>query len=118
MKSRQHLLLLFIIILLIIVAGVSSNNIDSIIARGTKIDSIGHIIGFFLLTGVLHAVVKLPLINLSICLVIYAGLTELGQLYLGFRNGELSDFISDLVGIALFVAFKWLFIVFGKQKTI
>ena len=116
MKSRQPLLILFIIILLIIALGVSSNNIDSIIERGTKIDSIGHILGFFLLTGILHSVIKLPLINLSICLIIYAGLTELGQLYLGFRNAELCDFIADLVGIALYVGCKWLFIIFGKQK--
>ena len=41
-------------------------------------------------------------------MVFYGAVTELSQLYLGFRNGEISDFIADVLGISLYMAIKWL----------
>jgi len=116
MKSQQHLLLLLIFIFIAIFVSLISNDLKAIIFRSTQIDSIGHLIGFFILAWFLNGVFKYPVISLSICLIFYAALTELGQLYLGFRNGEISDFIADLVGIALFVGVKWLKMYFGKKS--
>jgi len=74
-------------------------------------------IGFFILAWLLHGIFKFPVLSISICLVFYAALTELGQLYLGFRNGEISDFIADIVGITLFIGIKWLRMVYGKNTV-
>ncbi|MEW6990103.1 VanZ family protein [Colwelliaceae bacterium 6441] len=89
---------------------------QAIIKRSTQTDSIGHIISFFMLTWLLSGVFKFPIFNLGTCLVLYAALTELGQLYLGFRNGEISDFLADVFGIALFMMIKWLRIVFLTKE--
>jgi VanZ family protein len=108
MKSCQHLLLLLTFILIAILVSIIAHDFKAIVFRGTQLDSIGHLIGFFILIWFLHGVLKFPLLNVFICLVLYAALTELGQLYLGFRNGEISDFIADLVGMSFFVMIKWL----------
>ncbi len=52
---------------------------------------------------------------LTIALIFYAALSELGQYYLGFRNGEMKDFIADLFGIFMFVLLKWVWLVYGKK---
>ena len=117
MKSRQHLLLLLTFILITIFVSIIALDFKAIIFRGTQLDSIGHFIGFFILIWFLNGVLKFPLVNIFICLILYAALTELGQFYLGFRNGEISDFIADIVGISFFVIIKWLKLVyFNKHK--
>lgn len=68
-----------------------------------EIDFIGHFLGFFFLTFLIKSLIKLPLFNLAICLIVYSALTEVSQYYLGFRNGEFRDFIADALGIGLFV---------------
>jgi len=50
-------------------------------------------------------------------LIFYAALTEIGQSFLGYRSGELGDFIADIVGISLFVLAKWLYLRFFRKKT-
>ena len=99
------------VVLIIFIVSVSAyfifDELRAVVFRGTQIDSIGHIISFFLLTWLLNGIVKLPLINCVITISIYAAFTELGQYYLGFRNGEISDFFADLVGIALFAILRW-----------
>lgn len=90
--------------------------VRAIIVRGTQLDSIGHIVSFFLLTSLVIGVAKLPLVNSIITLSLYAALTELGQYYLGFRNGEVSDFFSDLFGIALFMFLKLCFAQYKKNS--
>lgn len=117
MKSRQHLLLLLIFIFFAIVVSLLSNDFRAILFRSTRIDSIGHFIGFFLLTWFLNGVVKIPLVQLLFVLFLYAALTEIGQYYLGFRNGEISDFIADVVGICLYAVIKWVKVVYGKPKV-
>lgn len=112
MKSQHHLLFLLIFLLLLLSVNLLSHDLKAIIFRGTQIDSIGHMIGFFILPWFLHGVFRFPVINLSLCLVFYAALTELAQLYLGFRNAEFSDFLADIVGITCFVAVKWLKVVY------
>jgi len=82
----------------------------------TKIDTLGHFIGFFCLTWILNGLVKIPLLNLAWCLVLYSALTEVGQYYLGFRNGEFRDFVADIIGIGLYVFIKWLVVVYSKKR--
>ena len=118
MKSRQHLLFLLILILAIIVFSFLTNDFKSLILSGTRIDTVGHFIGFFLLTWFLNVVIKLSMTELFFALLVYAALTEVGQFYLGFRNGEVSDFIADVIGISLYAFIKWLIVVYGKQQKI
>ena len=116
MKSQQHLLLLLICLTLGIVVSLLAHDWAAIVFRSTQIDSIGHLIGFFTLTWFLHGVFKFPLVNIAITLVFYGGLTELAQWHLGFRNGELSDFLADVAGVTLFVALKWLKVVYFDKR--
>ena len=116
MKSRHHLLFLLLVILSFTLVFIS-DDLRNLILTTTGIDSIGHIISFFGLTWILSSFVKLPLMNTAICLVFYGALSELGQYYLGFRNGEFRDFIADIIGILLFVLLKWCSIVYGKRHA-
>lgn len=117
MKYLHHLLF-FLVILLSAVMVTLSEDVRTIVFQLTKIDSIGHFIGFFCLTWVLSSLLKLPLFNLALCLVLYSALTEVGQYYLGFRNGEFRDFVADIIGIGLFVLIKWFVVVYGKKEKI
>jgi len=49
-------------------------------------------------------------------LIFYAALTEVGQSFLGYRSGELGDFIADIIGISLFVLTKWLYLRFFRKN--
>lgn len=117
MKSRYHLLLFLIIITLVAITYHLSAEFRSMVFRGTQIDSIGHMIGFFGLTWILHSVLKLPLINIILTMIFYSALTELGQYYLGFRSAELSDFFSDIMGITTFGAFRWAILVYQNKQA-
>lgn len=117
MKSQQHLLLFLVFLILVIFTSLVSHDLQAIWFRGTRLDSIGHMVGFFGLTWLLQGVFKFPLIPLSMCLIFYAALTEIGQWYLGYRNAEMSDFIADVVGITAFVALKWLKIMYFTNKA-
>jgi len=116
MHSRHLLLLILITIIAISIGSFISDEVHKVLIRATEIDSIGHFLSFFSLTWLLNSLFKFPLLNLSICLIFYAALTEIGQFYLGFRNGEISDFFADVVGISLFVFLKWSIIVYGGKK--
>jgi len=117
MKNLQRLLILLIVVSLAILVGVAKSDVNTFLTRLTRLDSIGHIIGFFLLAWFLFATLKLSTINLSICLVFYGALTEIGQVYLGFRNGEVSDFIADIIGISLFVLMRWAIMIYSNKET-
>jgi len=112
-KARHHFLFLFAIISLVILLLYSDvllcAEIRKIIFRFPKIDTIGHFITFFSLTWVVHSIIKLPLQVTVITLVFYAALSELGQAYLGFRTGEFTDFLADVVGIVTFALLKYLY---------
>lgn len=108
MKIQQRLTLLLIFISSIMLFTFTFFEAEHIIKVSMEIDFIGHFIGFFFLTWFLHTKLSLPLINIGLCMVFYGAVTELSQLYLGFRNGEISDFIADVLGISLYMAIKWL----------
>lgn len=113
-----HHLLFFLIILVSALMLTLSEDVRSLVFQYTRIDSIGHFIGFFCLAWFLNSLLKFPLFNLALCLVLYSALTEVGQYYLGFRNGEFRDFIADIVGIGLFVVIKWAVVVYGRKETV
>ena len=117
MKSRHHLLF-FLVMILITISIVNFSSLRSLLIEHTKIDSIGHLIGFFFLMWILHSLIKLPLLNSAICVIFYGALSEVGQYYLGFRNGELRDFVADIIGVLLFVLLKWMSMVYGKKQPI
>lgn len=117
MKSRYHLFILTIIVILFFCLYFSSADFRRIAFRSTEIDSIGHIISFFCLTWVLHSILKLPLFNTMLTVAFYGVLTELGQYYLGFRSAQVSDFISDLIGIALFAIIRWSILMYRNRSS-
>ncbi|XQW84364.1 VanZ family protein [Thalassotalea piscium] len=116
MNRYYQLLIILVLFIVSISAYFLVDDLRVIISRGTQIDSIGHLTSFFLLTWLLNGIAKFPLINCMLTLSFYAALTELGQYYLGFRNGEISDFFADLVGIALFSILRWGFIIYRQNK--
>jgi VanZ family protein len=117
MKSRYHLSILAIIVTLFFCLYFSLDGFRRIVFRSTEIDSIGHIISFFALAWVLHSILKLPLLNTMLTVAFYGALTELGQYYLGFRNGELSDFISDIIGVTLFGIIRWSILMYRNRSS-
>ena len=74
--------------------------------RLPEIDLIGHYFGFLLLAAFVQLQLRLRLLTCVIGMSCYAGITELVQAYLGFRNGAWDDFIADLLGIASFGLIK------------
>jgi VanZ family protein len=119
-KIRHHLAF-FIVILLAAILLFFSNELSiptelkKIVFRSPKIDTIGHFIGFFILAWLIHSWVKLTLVETFITLSFYGALSELGQYYLGFRNGEFSDFFADIGGISLFILLKLLYLTYKKR---
>ncbi|MFT6918214.1 MAG: VanZ family protein [Cognaticolwellia sp.] len=117
MKSRYHLSILATIVMLFFCFYFSSEGLRRMVFRSTEIDSIGHVISFFCLTWVLHSILKLPLFNTMLTVAFYGILTELGQYYLGFRSAQVSDFISDLIGIALFGVIRWAILIYRNRSS-
>lgn len=105
-KKNHHLLLLFCIIFIAIIFSFIPGFNEQLV-ENTKIDTIGHFIGFFLLTWLIRALVKLPISVIAMTLIFYAAASELGQAYLGFRNGEFTDFVADIMGIGSFIFIHW-----------
>ncbi len=116
MKSRYHLSILTVLVMIFFTLYFSSDEFRRLVFRSTQIDSIGHIIGFFGLTWVLHSILKLPLFNTMLTVTFYGALTEIGQFYLGFRSGEFNDFFSDLVGTALFGIIRWSILMYRNRS--
>lgn len=117
MKSRYHLSILTMMIILFFCLYFSFSDFRRLVFRSTDIDSIGHIISFFGLTWVLHSILKLPLFNTMLTVAFYGGLTELGQYYLGFRNGEFKDFFFDIVGMTLFALIRWSILMYRNRSA-
>ena len=53
----------------------------------------------------------------ALTLSFYAALTEIGQYYLGFRNGEFRDFVADVMGIIIFIFLYWLYQICVKKNV-
>jgi len=114
-KARHHLIFFILIITSAILLFFSSelllpDAIKKLIFRSPAIDTIGHFIGFFVLTWLVASILKLSLLSTLFTLSFYAALSELGQYYLGFRNAEFSDFFADIAGISLYIFLKYTFL--------
>lgn len=115
MKAQHHLTFFILILAGAILLFFSSDlllpeEIKKFVFRSPKIDTIGHFIGFFVLTWLVSSILKLSLLSSLFTLSLYAALSELGQYYLGFRNAEVSDFLADIVGISLYVFLKYAYL--------
>ncbi|TMM46010.1 VanZ family protein [Colwellia ponticola] len=119
MNARQHyyfFISVFIVSSLLLVAhSFVPDSWRKIIFQFPAIDTIGHLTSFFILTWVSHSVIKLSLPLCLMLLTFYAALTEVSQSLLGYRQGELGDFLADVLGICLFVLVKWLYFSFFKK---
>ncbi len=115
MKARHHLTFFMLILLGASLLFFSSElllpeAIKKLVFRSPQIDTIGHFIGFFVLTWLVSSVIKLSLLNSLFTLFFYAALSELGQYHLGFRNGEFSDFFADITAISLYIFLKYTYL--------
>lgn len=122
MKKRHHLTFFLLVITGATLLFFSSelllpDELKKIVFRSPQIDTIGHFISFFILAWLMHSLIKLTLIETFITLSFYGALSELGQFYLGFRNGEFSDFFADIAGICLFILLKWFYLLYKKKLT-
>ncbi len=120
MRARQHyyffITVSIISILLLFAHEFLPDPLRKRLFQFPALDTIGHLTSFFILTWVSHSIIKLPL---SICmplLIFYGALTEIGQSFLGYRSGQLGDFIADIIGISLFVLTKWLYLRFFRKN--
>ena len=64
-------------------------------------DKIAHGSAFFVLTWLFILGWRLPVLPGFLLLALYAGSTEIGQLFLPYRSGSLADWAADLLGIGL-----------------
>ena len=115
MKARHHLIFFILIASCAILLFFSSElllpeEIKKLVFRSPQIDTIGHFIGFFILTWLVSSILQLSLFSSLFTLNFYAALSELGQYYLGFRNAEFSDFFADIAGIALYIFLKYTYL--------
>ena len=122
MKTRHHLTFFILIISAAVLLFFSSelllpDPLKKIVFRSPQIDTIGHFISFFILAWLVHSLIKLTLVETSIALSFYGALSELGQYYLGFRNGEFSVFFADIAGIFLFILLKLLYRFYKKSHS-
>ncbi|SES95435.1 VanZ family protein [Thalassotalea agarivorans] len=102
-KKQNQSLLLKGNILLVIALIVFAWALDVPAETFKALDTVGHFVGFLVLTAVCHYFTRIPLTTLVICLICYAALTELSQYYLGFRNGEVRDVIANIFGICSYI---------------
>ncbi len=119
MKARHHLLFFILLIIAATLLFFSSElllptELKNAVFRSPQIDTIGHFIGFFVLAWLTHSLLKTTLVSTFFTLSLYGALSELGQYYLGFRNGEFSDFFADIVGTAFFILLKLLYLFYKK----
>ena len=115
MKAHHHLAFFILILCCAALLFFSSelllpDTIKKLVFRSPQIDTIGHFIGFFVLTWLASSILKLSLLSTLFTLSFYAALSELGQYYLGFRNAEFSDFFADIAGICLYIFLKYTYL--------
>ena len=107
--NKRHHFLLLLIVLLSLIALFFSAEVKAVVFKHTRLDSVGHFFGFFCLSFLLNYTLKSPLLVTVLCLIFYAVLSEIGQYYLGFRNGEFRDIIADVIGVISFATLQWLY---------
>lgn len=81
-----------------------------------KTDTIGHFISFFLLTWLVHTLLKIQLIISIMTTLFYAILTEVGQYYLTFRSADITDLMADITGVFGFMLFRVIYLKYKRMK--
>jgi|TARA_B110000091_G_scaffold166110_1_gene177543 VanZ family protein len=115
--TKRHHFLLLLIFLLSLMALFFSTEVKTVVFKHTALDSIGHFIGFFCLSLLLNYILKFPLLVTTCCLALYAVLSEVGQDYLGFRNGEFRDVVADIIGILSFAFLKCFYSYYWRKTS-
>jgi len=118
-KVSHHLIFFIIVIIATVLFAFSANYLITTILVNVSfhrpnIDTIAHFIGFFCLAWLIYALLEMTLISILFTLSFYGALTELGQYFLGFRNGEYSDFYADVAGSLFFIALAGLYLLCKK----
>ena len=113
--NLQHYLPFFGGLLLVIVLYFSG--LSDWLLTTVALDKLGHFIGFFFLTWLIYLIANKALLTVGLLLIFYSGLTELGQYTLGFRNGDVGDFIADAIGVVSFVCLQGLARLISQNKT-
>lgn len=106
MKNYQLIILFWASVISIVCLQYSADELVAMYQSYIKLDTIGHFWGFFILSWAVHVFLKISLLKTSIVIIAYAVLSELGQHYLGYRNGEFSDTVADIVGVLFFAIVK------------
>jgi len=118
-KARHHFLFFILLIIAATLLFFSRElllptELKNAVFRSPQIDTISHFIGFFVLAWLMHSLLKTTLALTFFTLSFYGALSELGQYYLGFRNGEFSDFFADVAGISFLILLKALYSFYKK----
>ncbi|MCF1427283.1 MAG: VanZ family protein [Shewanella sp.] len=74
-----------------------------------NLDKVGHLGSFLLLSWLTFEAFRLRWHVLVPLMALYAFAIELVQSYLPYRSASFSDFVADMVGVALFYLLAWLF---------
>ena len=110
MKARQHYYFFITVIIITISLLFAHEFLPDLLRRRIfqlpAIYTIGHLTSFFILTWVSHSIIKLSLALAVPLLIFYGALTEVGQSFLGFRNGEFGDFPPNLRGLSKYLALR------------
>lgn len=108
--SACQILILTVLIILIFVS--QYFDILAFLHKHHLFDKSGHFLGFLALTAITHKLLRLELMTIVVCMIIYSGLTEIGQWLLGYRSGQWLDFVANFIGCLsyalLFKLFHWL----------
>lgn len=114
-KKSYHILILFCLLFIATFVFLVPDA-KQVMLQHPEIDTIGHFISFILFTWLLHTLLKLPLVPLTVALIFYSGASEVGQYYLGYRNGEFTDFFANIAGIFTYLGFRWLRFIYKYSK--
>ena len=102
---RIYRLVFLLLVLFISYAAVTPVEGD---ASVPYIDKLLHFVAFLILTFFMDLSIKKPLLLSKVALILlilYAFLIELVQYFLSYRSAEVFDFISDLLGILVYLYF-------------
>mgnify|MGYP000194254788 CR=1 FL=1 len=112
---NRHILLFFLILCFLTGLYFIAADYSDTLYANTRVDSVGHFIGFFCLGWIFSSLLKIPLFSTCVCLSFYAVFSEIGQHYLGYRAGEFRDVVADICGILFYAFVKWSYLVYGKK---
>ncbi|WP_068547362.1 VanZ family protein [Thalassotalea crassostreae] len=94
--SASQILILTLLIISIFIS--QYFDITAFLHKHHLFDKSGHFLGFLLLTAITHKLLKFDLTTVVMSMIVYSGLTEIGQWLLGYRSGQWLDFVANFIG--------------------